>query len=317
MNLKKVAKEAGVSLSTASKAINNSFDVSEETRKRVLKIAEKNGYFMQRKKISVENKKAKNLKIAIICPEIISTYYSQIVFEFVKAAEENKCSCVIYNSGFDYEKVLNVLNECVNDLKTDAVICISHIDNLENGVNIPVVVLTESRAFSGVTTDLTAVIGEAVEYLKEKYGSVCFLGEKNTDKKNVDFLNYTKKFEPGSFDIIVSKMRFEEAGRECARKVMKNGKTHRAYLCAYDEIALGFIDEMKKNGYSVPDDIAVMGINDISSADYCFGGLTTIRFEYADVYRRIIDDILKDSESKNVKKRHYHVKTRIIKRYTA
>ena len=129
MTLKKVAELANVSVSTASKALKNSFDVSEETRRRVIAAAEQCGYFGEKKKVASENRKSSELTIAVVCPEVISPYYSAIIESITTAANKLCYDVVIYNASFDKERYKKILASCFKNRGTDAVINLSSHGN--------------------------------------------------------------------------------------------------------------------------------------------------------------------------------------------
>ena len=312
MNLKKVAEIANVSVSTASKALKNSFDVSEETRRRVISAAEKCGYFSEKKKVSAENKKSTELAIAVLCPEVISPYYSTMVESISAAANGFGYSVIVYNIGFDKAHCRQVLASCFDDTKIDAVINLSAALETEQECRVPYVELTKNSSsyFSNIDTELK----EAFCLLKEQnphWQRVCFASEGLTGGKEELFLQIFP-----SAEIIVGSGRFEEAGESTANKLLAKETLPEAVVCAYDEIAYGLIATFEKNGISVPEDIEVVGINDIRTSRWFFGGLSTISFNYEDLFTEILADITEDLKNKKVTPRKYVTNPTLIKRGT-
>lgn len=113
MNIKDIARLANVSKSTVSRVINQDKNVSSKTREKVLEIIKENNF--------VPNTNAKNLSsnkintIAVIIPNILNSFFSEIVYNIVKLAEKDKYKVVISSSLEDYENEKKILNSYVSD----------------------------------------------------------------------------------------------------------------------------------------------------------------------------------------------------------
>ncbi len=182
MTLKQIAKLANVSVSTASRAINNSYDISDETRELVLRIAEENGYFQDKKRVKIENRKKSNYNIAILCPEIVSVYYAGRVQDLLDEFEKRLCNCIVYNTNFSNAELIKYINKCMKDNDTNAIISFINVDFDLKNVPIPIVVFGESKNYSYIHTDIQSGINQAVLHLK-KMGvkRIAFAGEIYTE----------------------------------------------------------------------------------------------------------------------------------------
>ena len=83
-------------------------------------------------------------------------------------------------------------------------------------------------------------------------------------------------------------------------------------VCAYDSVAIGLIYALKSRGISVPETVSVVGINDIPTAKYVFGGLTTVSVGCESAVDALVDDILKTA----TKNRQYVFEPCLITRNT-
>ena len=77
-------------------------------------------------------------------------------------------------------------------------------------------------------------------------------------------------------NVIESEHRFEAAGEDGVRQILTMGNSVTALICAYDNIAFGAIKELKKAGLRVPDDVSVIGMDNINTGKYADSSLTTI-----------------------------------------
>lgn len=314
MTLKKIAKLANVSVSTVSRALNNSYDISDETKAYILDIADKSGYFQEKKRTRMDNMSKTSVNIAVICPEIISQFYSNIAQILVKEFKKRNSRCIIYNCDFDYDGIESQLKKCINDPDVHGIICLNSIKGIEK-IDIPFVSFGATDEYSSVHIKILTAAEKIAEYF-EKQGikKIAFVGEKNTVKKSIPFLRELKKRKIDGSEF-VSDYRFDEAGKQGAEHLLKNGLPQ-GIICAYDEIAFGLIHTLEKNGIKVPDDVRVIGINDVPAAKYCFGGISTVAYDFEGVCPQIVADMLEDICTGKTDKRKYTVKTDLIIRNT-
>ncbi len=292
MNLKKIAQKANVSVSTVSRALNNSYDIAPETRELVLKIAAESGYFREKKKVKQENRRHESINIAIICPEIISSHYSYLVTECADVIRENGSDCTVYYNEFNKEKLLSILNNCINDARFDAIICFSAItEKIESG-STPIVCTQGPDCYSRLIFDYVRVLDICAEHLMKKgRKKIGFAGESRTKYKGTLLSQSLEKHGLSLYRVYESDLRFEKAGVECAEKFLRDKNPPDGIVCGYDEIAYGLIHTLKKNGISVPNDVSVMGINNVPSAEFFFNGLTTVGFDCKKLFEELFKDI--------------------------
>ena len=311
MTLKEVARMANVSVSTASKALNDSFDVSPETRELVMKVAREIGYFREKKKVTSLNRRAERLTVAVITPEVISPYYSAMTESLMAVCADCGCRIVIHSVGFDKDEAFRVAKECADDQKIDAIICFCSVrEGLEAG-SVPVVITSEKPVpgYSNMYSDLKTAISEIIREYAGKH--LAFAGEPLTVSKAELFLSCCK-----NGNSVIGEGRYELSGKESARKLIASGELPDAVICAYDEVAYGLISELKRSDVTVPDDVEVIGINDIRTSEWFFGGISSIGFMYEDIFRQMISDIIRDIADRRITKREYVIPCRLVKRKT-
>lgn len=278
MTLKDVAVLANYSVSTVSKAINGAKDVSDGTRQTILSIAEQVGYFADKKSITLKNKSKSSFTVAVVCPEIISIYYSERVTLISREVEKLGGSCIVYVFNFDYDKLKKIIEECDNNKNINAIIYIGLISEV-SVKNTPL--LADKKSISS-----SVGVEKAVEYIKKLgHTDIGFVGEPLTVHKERTFY----KCHNGKY-IFRSSERFEKAGEQAAEHFIKNGLPT-AVVCAYDEIAFGLTDVLTKNGIRVPEDVSVMGINNIKASKYCFGGLTTVETGWSETLNESVREL--------------------------
>lgn len=317
MTLKKIAEMANVSVSTASRALNNSYGISEATRKQVVSAAEACGYFAEKKRVKIENRRKDCPSFAIICPEIISSYYSRMAVFLIDFLRENGCDSTLYNTAFSEENHRKLFKKCLDDPDTDAIISFGTLDLKMGKESIPIAFFGKSRDNSSVVHEMTFGIERAVGHLVSKGRKhIAFVGEQLTLSKQEVFLKICEDFPLVKTDCFCTVQRFEQAGTAAAWYFLNRSEMPDGIICAYDEIAYGLISSLKENGVRVPQDVSVIGINDIPSAPYFFGGLSTVKFEHEEVIKKLVRDMIDDHKSGTVQKREYSVKSTLVLRNT-
>ena len=278
MTYRKIAELAGVSLSTVSKALSGSSEISNETAERIRAIAAE--YRIMRPKY---NKNRGNLRVAIIVPEIISLFYSQKVTDVMNELEAHSITPTVYVSGFGQEKCVKIMDTIIGEGSADGMISLASAIYPKH-TELPIVFTSESGHpmvnASVVSVDMGTAIYEALEYLTRLgHTRIAYAGELYTQSKETYFLNAAGRLKlsvPEEYRFTSNK-RFEAIGYEAAAHFLSLDDPPTAVLCAYDEVAMGMIHTYRSSGVSVPDDVSLIGINDIAFASYSEPPLTTIR----------------------------------------
>lgn len=278
MTLKKIALLAGVSPSTVSKALQNSHEISDETAARIRAIAEETGYFEQRKRRRFADAKKSAPNVAILCTEIISSYYAQAVSYLCREVELLGGSAIVAFYDFDAVKLRSLAKKYASMEGISGILCVPGRGDLR-GLAVPCVsILHAVPGVDSVYIDSNVGMQEAIDFLVAH------------DRKKIAFLSesLSTKFCGTTQDILaahqlepvmvhVSQNRFESAGIDGVEAMIHQGVQADAIIAAYDEIAIGAIQALRCHGLQVPEDVFVIGNNDIQSALHCTPPLSSIR----------------------------------------
>ena len=186
---------------------------------------------------------------------------------------------LISTDDFSDYKQLELIDYFSCYLKVDGILVFSLKNPLKKAYDTPIVSLLSSadQKVDSVVDDYTLAMQNAVDLLN-RYGhkNIAFLSEELTKRKATLFEQIS--LEKGLFNIKVfeSDKRFEEAGKDCADKLINSYPECTAIICAYDNIAIGAIKQLKKHGYKIPDDISVIGMDNITVGEHTETSLTTI-----------------------------------------
>lgn len=320
MNHKKLAKMLNVSPSTVSKALSGSTEISRETAERIQQLAIDVGYFKEKNKRKRDYTNNDSLFIALIVPEIMGYHYASIVTFFKNEIEARGGQVSIYISDFLNDKANQILKSIILHGAVDGVIMFG-VPNLAVKPNIPIVTVNGffTEDYDGVAYDFFEIMKDAVLHLSELgHKKIGFVGEPHTHKQLEYFKEIIKRENLCENDdfIYTIDSRFEEIGAQAAERIALQKDRPTALIAAYDEVAISLTGSLERKGIRVPDDISVMGINNISSTEYAQIPLTTIDTfsseQYGNAVNLLFDKILNETESI----RHITIQHKLIKRQT-
>ena len=275
MQLKDLAKLANVSVSTASKALKGSKELNDATIEHVLKVAKECGYFVEQKNKRV-NASKQNGKIIIIVPEIISVYYSTLATKLIERFKQLKISSQVYIHDFNTKNQTDIVNESLVTSDVIGAIILDGSVDRSKFADFPIV----SRRGKVVLVDNGIVeLTMLVKHLKELGHKKIYLFCENFTVSRINkFIEVMHKFGLPADDsnCFVSKNRFEKAGYDLANKLMDDKNLPTAIICSYDEIAFGAMSAFTQRGVKIPEDLSIVGINNVPAAEFFPIPLTTL-----------------------------------------
>lgn len=285
MTYKKIAEIANVSTSTVSKALSGSKEVREELRDEIIKIAIEQGYFEEKGRRKVEYKTKSSICIAIICPEIISIAYAGIITSMKKAIEEKDGLVSIYVYDFDNTKLDRIIESITVRNSADGIILFP-TENYVTEQSIPMIgICNYDCNYDTVYCDIDTCFCDIVKYLKNLgHEQIAFVGEENTPLK---LRAYKRSLEKNGIAyeeemVYMLEKRFEDIGYEAVEQMLQRDQMPTAVICAYDEIALAMVHSFQEKGIQIPEQVSIIGMNDIPMAAYAQIPLTTVRIFWED-----------------------------------
>ncbi len=299
MTLKKLSEVTGYSLSTISKAFAGSKEIPSETKKIIYEEAKKLGLYDKYIKNS-----PKKPSIAIICPEIESEYYASIVAGFLKHIKRRGAIAMVSFTGFKISTEEELISYYSSVSHVDGIIVIGGSTIAKKYSPIPLVYLggKKGNVYADVIyTDFDTGIYDAVSTLKDfGHATVAFVGDEYTSSKKEKVITALEKLELKVNDKIILTLpdRFEKCGKIGAAQLINSGEKFTAVIAGYDYIALGLIAELNKRGYRVPEDVSVIGFDDISVASHKTISLSTIRVNKASSVELATDLLFKKIQNK-------------------
>ena len=301
-SIKDVAREARVSIATVSRVLNDIDVVNEDTKKKVLDAIQKLGY---RPNIVARSLKTQRTKtIGILIPDISSQFYPDIVRGAEDGANIYDYNVILCNSDFDIEKEKEYL-KVLKEKMVDGVIYMSSLLNEEildliNELDLKTI-LVETRdkenRLPSVTIDNVKATYESTKYLIDKgKKNIAFVGV-GKDSSNAwgdRYIGYEKAMQEAGMKIDEDLVYFDNLA---ADKFVNSNKKFDGVICASDETAMGVINGLREKGINVPNDVSVVGFNNISISSMFYPKLTTVSqpsYDMGSVAMRMLIKLLND-----------------------
>lgn len=325
-SIKDVAKEAGVSIATVSRVLNDIDVVNEDTKKKVLDAIKKLGY---RPNIVARSLKTqKTSTIGILIPDIASQFYPDIVRGAEDVTNIYDYNIILCNSDFDVEKEKEYLR-VLKEKMVDGVIYISsslneEILDLINELDLKTV-LVETKDKDGrlpsVTIDNISASYEGTKYLIDLgLKNLAFIGVngENMNAWGERYIGFVNALKDAGLEVDEELCYFKnltvKTGYQAIQRFTENNKKFDGIVCASDEIAMGAINALREKGVRVPEDVSVIGFNNNILGEIFYPKLTTISqpsYDMGSVAVRMLIKILNKRELDNP---NYVLNYEIIKR---
>lgn len=300
--MKDVALRAGVSVKTVSNVVNGAPHVRDETRERVLAVIERIGYHV--------NASARNLRkgrkglVGLVVPQLSQPYFAELASAFMEVAAERGLVVVIEQTGGDRARELDVLHGPRRST-TDGLVfspqALSQKDEPEIPDQTPLVLLGE-RVFSPRVDHVTmrnvqAARAVVVYLLSRGRKRIALLGAHADDPDGPWELRSQGYLEglagaglAASPELIAEAQQWSLAGGAAAMaRLLESGEQFDAVFCLNDALAIGAVHALQLRGVRIPDDVAVVGFDDIEETRYTTPTLTSVHFGRTDISCAALD----------------------------
>ncbi len=325
MRIKDVANEAAVSTATVSHVINETKFVTEETRKRVLDAIEKLNFYPNANARTLASGRS-NI-IGLLISDISNPFFPELVKSIEAAAFEQGYNLMLFNTNYDAGRAADYVRRLI-ELKVAGVALMTAeldpalIDELArrevrvvfNDIGIV------SQYMSNIVLDYSAGIEEAVGHLVSLgHTRIAHIAGSSQIRSGVirreAFVTAMQRFLPDSKEILVFEGDFRfESGRLAATNILKMSELPTALVVANDMMALGAMQELKQAGLSIPNDISIIGFDDIAFASLADPPLTTVCSPRLEIGRRAIEVLIKTIKIPNQSGEEVRIPTYLIKR---
>lgn len=306
MTQKDIAKILGVSVATVSLALSDSEKVNKKTKEKIKKFAEELNYIPSEIARSLILKKT--WTIGLIIPNFSITYYSEFAYQIYKNLKK-KGYLTITLSGRTDEEIDEVIDLFLRK-KVDGMI-IGRVNYRKlyslKEKNIPFVLYDRiDDDVDFVCVDKFKGGYKATEHLiKIGYKKIGFLcSPSDEEMRTRGYLEALIDYElPIKKEWIIKGLGFYNEGYKGAKDLIKMKEKPEAIVCLNDVSAIGAIRALNEENIKIPEDIAIVGFDNIEEGKYAIPSLTTINQPKEKIVENLVEILLSNIEKRNSKEK--------------
>jgi len=315
--IKDVAKKANVSVATVSRVINNTGYVNIETRKMVQAVIEELNYVPNELARSLFRKKSKI--IGLIVPHISTYFFAELIESLEDAITKHGYKLMIFNSKDDVELEKRYIN-VFNQYNIDGLILVANTKSIKLylELNIPMLTIDHiiDKSIPSITSD--NILGGKLA--AEKLIST---GAKNIihfrgPSMLITVVDRSKGFysimDKHNIDVNSFDLDFRTPDLKDIEMFIRKHPKVDGIFCSSDIIAIYVISVLKKLDYKVPEDVQVIGFDNIELCEVLNPGLTTIAQPILGIGISTIDKLIMMINKKELKEVHSVLPVYLVER---
>lgn len=313
VTIKDVAERAGVSITTVSRVFNGYTDISEKTKKRILEIANEMNYTPNMAARTLSSKSQKTIALILNDLELNrkTTMPMEVLSGVYQFTEDTEIEFVFFATTSIKQKNKTFQQFCNEKNITGAIIQGLRVDDQYYKEiyksDVPVVLIdvdADSQKIGSASIDNIAAAQEAVEYLiklgHEKIGMINGRREATVSmEREAGYLQALKKNGLPFVQDYVQYANFnEDIAAAMVTDMIERHDEVTALFCASDLMAIGAMKTIQKMGLSVPEDISIIGFDDIILAQYLSPTLSSVSqdmkligYEAANLLNKLMMDV--------------------------
>jgi DNA-binding LacI/PurR family transcriptional regulator len=287
LSIKDIAKAANVSYSTVSRALSDSPRVKPETKQRIQRIAAEMGYLPSAVARSLVTRRTNT--IGVVVTTITDLFFAEVIHAIEETALKYEYNVILANSGGEPEHESEVIR-ALREKRVDGIILIaasSKGEDLrkEKAIDIPVVIINNiQREHFGYSIGVDNIAGgrEATQHLLALgHRRIALVAGPITEWDNVERQSgyeqalraYGLPIDP---ELIVEGDNRPQGGMAAMQQLLALPVCPTAIFCHNDATALGVMRAAHAAGLRIPQDVSVVGFDDIDLAPFFEPPLTTI-----------------------------------------
>jgi DNA-binding LacI/PurR family transcriptional regulator len=321
--MKQVARRAGVSPATVSRVLNKTHYIAEETEKRVLEVVGQMKYY--------KNVHARRLStgqsdlFGLVISEIANPFFPELIRGFQSCAWDRGFDVLLCNTQYNPERANTIMRKLLeSDVRGVAIMTSSLPQGITSelvaaGIGVVFCNLAQpEKLVSTITIDYQRGISQSIEHivgLGHRRAAVIAGPEDNRTAVTIKeaLVNGLKDHGLPPFPVISGSYQID-SGASAVRTILSAHEKPSVIFCGSDLIAMGAMSALEHAGLDVPEDISVIGIDDISFAFLARPPLTTIRVPREQVGAVAFEALEKMLKLKRRKGADHYVQTELVVR---
>lgn len=327
ITIRDIARECGVSVATVSRVINQNGRFSKETEQRVRETIDRHHY--QPNQLAKGLRASKTDAIGIIVPDIANEFFANIILTMQTTFFESGYATIIYNTSGS----IDMERQCHSMLSTQGVAGIVSANSLEDVRTalrrpVPTVYVDRFLKDNELGGKVASITSDNLKggrlAAQELVASGCRRPITVTAMANAP----TTKMRTDGFKMGLAKLGFEldsrgtltpisttfQEGKALVERLVANGAEFDGIFCQTDRLAMGALEALRNLHIRVPDEVAVVGYDDIMIARFGRPPLTTIHQDSQRIGREATELMLSMIKGKSPQERCVTIPVGLIRR---
>lgn len=282
-SMKDIARVAGVTESTVSRALANSPRVNADTSMRIRRIAREMGYVPSAIARGLATRRTSTLGVVVMEP--FEAFTADMVNAINRTASDHGYSVILSVCGPDPEREMNAIRLLLEQrvdaiVVPDPLVADSSLPQLQQ-IGVPVILLNRGAYTFSVGTDNLDGARQAVEHLLElAHRRIAYIGgirspDENAQRQEGYLRAMSAWGVPTDPSLLVVGDGWPAGGKSCMEQLLALDERPTAVFCFNDLVASGALQAIHNAGLRVPQDISVVGFDDSSLASCLVPPLTT------------------------------------------
>lgn len=289
VTMRDIAERAGVSVNTVSRVLNNKPDISKETREKILKIAKELGYIKNVTASALRNRQTRI--VGVILEDITNLFFAEVMKGIEAAARRHDYQLLLMNTGTDSKKQREAIQTLL-ERRVEGILITPTEDGLSDleklaSINVPFVIVgrhIERLQLDEIHSDEVKGGYLATKHLLSRGRKNILLINSVPENSAARMrqegyrmaLREAKVLLPEDYIIVASEPNME-AGYRAVYRAIEKKLVFDAIFCYNDMFAFGAMRALEELKKKIPQDVAVIGYDDVAFASYYRPTLTTVR----------------------------------------
>lgn len=331
VTLKQLATQLNISISTVSKALHDSPEISPETINRVKELAKHLNYKPNKTALSLKNSKTKS--IGVIVPNILNHFFAKVLYAIEKEASKQGYDIIICISNEKLKKELKSLEILANGSVDGFIISISEETQVKNKFDhfntilnqkLPIVMfdrIAENVNCDKVIIDDIGAIYNATNYLisegRKHIALISNIEELSVGKLRTNgYLKAIKESKKYKNEPLILNISKTENPEECIENLLKNNKSIDGVISIDNITGVIALNKALKLGKNIPKDLSVIGFSDENVLHFTDPKLSTISQQTLEIGKKSVQTLIKSIESNTMTSNTKRIKTKLVLRNT-
>ena len=311
--IRDVARAAGVSVATVSRALNGADNVLPETRQRIQEAAKALRFTPSGAARSLITRRTDT--VGALLPDLFGEYFSELIRGIDQAARARGLHLLVSSSHGDADEAAAAMR-AMNGRVDGLIVMSPHADAdfLQHNLpgSLPAVLLNTGAELAGHARFVVDNFGGAQAMTRHLAASgrkrIAFIGGPQGNHEAQERLRgYRAGLKSGMKEAVFEGDFTEEAGWAAGRRIAQTKPRPDAVFAANDMMAVGCLAALREAGLRVPEDVALGGFDDIPIARYITPALSTIRVPIAALGAAALDTLVKAVEAPQSQATHTEV----------